>query len=142
MGSTFSNLIYHLIFSTKNRVPIITDKFKTPLYQYIGGIIHKEKGVLLQIGGMPDHMHLLISLKPTHTLANIAKRIKGGSSLWLNQNYCMDEKFAWQEGYGVFSVSQSMVPTLGHYITNQEKHHQKYSFDDEINFLAKKTNKP
>ncbi|PCK08850.1 MAG: transposase [Alteromonadaceae bacterium] len=138
MGSTFSNLIYHLVFSTKYRAPIITENFASSLYQYIGGIIHSENGVLLQIGGMPDHIHILIRLKPTHTVANITKQIKGGSSLWLNQTHCINEQFAWQEGYGAFSVSQSMTPTLRHYINNQATHHQKYTFDEEMNFLLEK----
>jgi putative transposase len=131
MPSTYTNLLYHVVFSTKCRSPLITNKFQDELYHYIGGIIRKESGVLLEIGGINDHIHLLIKLKSAVSVADVICRIKANSSKWANDNKMELRKFGWQEGYSAFSVSESQVPTIRKYIQDQEKHHQKQSYQQE-----------
>jgi REP element-mobilizing transposase RayT len=137
MGHTCSSLFFHLVWSTKNRQPLIHTPLQNRLYAYIGGIIRKEKAELLSIGGTADHVHLLLKLETFHSLATLARKIKSGSSKFVNEsNFSM--RFAWQEGYGAFSVSSSKVLMVKEYISRQEQHHQKLSFQDEfINFLEK-----
>jgi|APSaa5957512622_1039677.scaffolds.fasta_scaffold31945_2 putative transposase len=132
MGSTLSNLIYHVVFSTKGREPTISEEFKDNIYRYIGGIIKGEGGVLIQIGGMPDHVHIVSKLKPVHTLSDIMQKIKGKSSKWINEQKLLPHKFGWQDGYGGFTVSESQVPALVNYVKNQKNHHRKFSFKEEF----------
>jgi REP element-mobilizing transposase RayT len=132
MGSTLSNLAYHIIFSTKGREPTITPEIRDELYRYMGGIIKAEGGGLLQIGGMPDHLHMVVKLKPVHSLSEIMQKVKGGSSKWVNKKNRFLHKFAWQEGYGAFTVSQSQMSVVVRYVSEQEKHHRKLSFNEEF----------
>jgi REP element-mobilizing transposase RayT len=132
--STYTSLTYHVIFSTKYRIPRIDKGLKNDLYAYIGGIIRGEKGQLLEIGGTTDHLHILAGFHQTVAVAQMLQHIKGSSSKWINDEKQPQEKFEWQAGYGAFTVSQSQVPTVRHYIQQQEEHHQKRSFKDE--FLA------
>ncbi len=138
MGSTLSNLVYHVVFSTKNREPLIIPAVRDDLYRYIGGIIKKEKGVLLQIGGMPDHLHLVVKLNPVHSLSDIMKNIKAGSSKWINDQKMLMGRFGWQEGYGAFTISESQLPDVIRYVNEQEKHHQRLSFKDEFILFLKR----
>jgi len=115
-------------------VPGIRDE----LYRYIGGIIKGEGGVLLEIGGMADHIHLAVKLKPVHALSEFMRKVKGNSSKWLNDQNRLSERFSWQDGYGAFSVSESQISNVMQYIREQEKHHQQLSFKDEfIEFLKR-----
>jgi len=132
MGSTLTNLIFHVVFSTKNRKPIINNEIKDELYNYLGGIIKGEGAVLIQTGGMPDHIHIILKLKPVHSLSDIIQKIKGNSSKWINQQNKLTGQFAWQDGYGAFTVSESQVPVAVRYVKEQEKHHKKFSFKDEF----------
>jgi putative transposase len=132
MGSTLTNLIYHIIFSTKGRELLILPEIKGDLYHYIIGIIGKEGGFVLQIGGMPDHIHMVIKLKPIHSLSDIVKKIKANSSKWLNQSDRLPFKFSWQEGYGAFTASESKIQTIIQYVKKQETHHRRMSFKDEF----------
>jgi len=132
MGSTLTNLVYHVIFSTKGRKPVIVPEFRAELHRYMGGIIKGEGGILLQIGGMPDHIHLVIKLKPVQALSNIMQKIKGSSSKWINDQNRSSIKFAWQNGYGAFTVSESQVSATIRYVREQEKRHRKLSFKDEL----------
>lgn len=132
MGSTLTNLVYHVIFSTKNREPMINPTLCKALYGYIGGIVKGENATLLQIGGMPDHIHIVLKLKPVHSLSEIMQKLKGSSSKWVNEQGCLKERFSWQEGYGAFTVSESQVAAVVHYVKNQEKHHRNLSFKDEF----------
>lgn len=132
MGSTLTHLLYHVVFSTKGRVPNIVPEICDELYRYMGGIVKGEGGVLLEIGGMPDHIHLAIKLKPVHSLSRIMQKIKGNSSKWLNEQNRLPGRFSWQDGYGAFSVSESQISNVMQYIKEQRKHHQRLSFKDEI----------
>ena len=132
--STFTNLTYHVVFSTKYRRELIDDSFKEELYRYIGGIIRGEKGHLVEIGGVADHIHILAGFSPTIAVSDMLKRIKAKSSKWMNAENKTRVKFQWQTGYAAFTVSQSRIPALRQYIHDQEIHHRKRSFQDE--FLA------
>lgn len=138
MGSTLTNLMYHAVFSTKNRLPMILNEFEADLYAYIGGIIKKEGGIPLAIGGMNDHIHLLIKLKPRHALANVMRVIKGNASKWINQKEILLGRFSWQEGYGAFTVSESQLRRTVHYVGNQREHHQGLTFEQEYMALLEK----
>jgi REP element-mobilizing transposase RayT len=133
MASTFSNLLYHVVFSTKNRSPLIHPESRESLYAYMGGILRGEGGILLEIGGMPDHVHLLAKIKPDIAVAMMVKTVKGKSSKWVNEEKRPEQqRFEWQEGYGAFSVSASHVDRVRRYIRNQEEHHRRVSFRDEL----------
>ena len=140
MGSTLTNLIYHVVFSTKGREPVLASDMRDELYRYIGGIVKADNGILIQIGGMADHIHILLKLKPIHKFSDIMQNIKGSSSKWINEQNCLGVKFRWQDGYGAFSVSASQVPVVTKYIENQEKHHQGFSFQSEFELLLERHN--
>jgi putative transposase len=135
MAGTYTNLLYHLVFSTKNRTPLITDALHPDLFPYIGGIIRGEGGKLLEIGGMSDHIHLLAKLKPTKSISEMLNRIKAKSSKWANPEKFSRRKFAWQDGYAAFSVSESQIKIVRRYIKNQKSHHRRQSFQDEYRAL-------
>jgi REP element-mobilizing transposase RayT len=136
--STYANLLYHVVFSTKGRLPLITEEVKEPLYEYMGGIIRGEGGILLEIGGVPDHVHLLAKFRTDIAVATMVKKIKGKSSKWRNDVGEQGERFQWQEGYGAFSVSESLVKKVRNYIRTQEEHHRGISFKDELIALLKR----
>ena len=138
MPSTHTNLLYHVVFSTKCRIPLITNHLQDELYRYIGGIVHGEGGVLLEIGGATDHVHLLVKLKPAKSVSDVICKVKANSSKWANENKMKIRKFGWQEGYGAFSVSKSQVGAISNYIQHQEEHHRKQTFQQEyISFLRR-----
>lgn len=135
MAGTYTNLLYHLVFSTKGRYPLIGSDFKDDLYAYIGGIIRGEGGIVLEIGGMPDHVHLLAKFKPVVSVSEMLMRIKANSSGWVNEERVRFRKFGWQDGYAAFSVSESQVELVRHYIQSQEAHHRGQSYQDEFRAL-------
>ena len=132
MSGTYTNLLYHIVFSTKQRIPLITDSIREELYRYIGGIIRGEGGILLEIGGTADHVHLLAKLKPAVAISDILRVVKANSSKWANERKRRLRKFGWQDGYAAFSVSQSQVSRVRRYIATQEDHHRQRSFKDEL----------
>ena len=138
MAGTYSKLLFHIVFSTKNRAPFISDPWRKNLYRYIGGIIRAEEGVLNEIGGINDHVHMLVCLKPTHSLSNILQAVKGKSSKWMNEQKHDLRKFGWQDGYAAFSVSESQVQKVTNYIQSQEEHHKKIDFKAEFVALLEK----
>jgi putative transposase len=138
MGDTFSNLLYHIVFSTKDRRPLITDGAREALYAYIGGVLRGEEGVLLEIGGMPDHVHLVVQFRTDVSVAEMVRRIKANSSKWMNERHKIPGRFEWQAGYGAFSVSESGLPALRAYVQNQREHHARFPFRDEFIRLLKK----
>jgi putative transposase len=142
MATTFANLIYHIVFSTKNRVPLISSEIRESLYPYMGGIVRSEGGILLEIGGMPDHVHILAKIKPSVAPAEMVKKVKGGSSKWLNERPDHQGRFEWQAGYGIFSVSASQVEMVRRYIRRQEEHHRKMSFKEELVTLLERNGIP
>jgi REP element-mobilizing transposase RayT len=138
MANTYTNLLYHVVFSTKNRIPLIGKAMQDDLYAYVGGIVRGEEGVLLEIGGMPDHVHLLIRLRPTAAIAEILHRVKAKSSKWANTQQKRLRKFGWQDGYSAFTVSESRAASVRKYIREQESHHRRLSFQDELRGLLRK----
>ncbi len=124
--------MYHIVFSTKQRIPLITGDFQEELYRYIGGIIRAEGSVQLEIGGISDHIHILAKIKPAISVSEMLAKIKANSSKWANDHKMKMRKFAWQEGYAAFTVSESQVPSVREYIRNQEEHHRKQAYQEEF----------
>jgi putative transposase len=128
----YTNLLHHIVFSTKSRVPLITNELQEEMYRYIGGIIRAEGGVQIEIGGMPDHVHILAKIKPAIAVSDMLAKIKANSSKWVNDHEMKMRKFGWQEGFGAFTVSESQAPSLIEYIRNQKEHHRKQTYQDEF----------
>ena len=129
---SFVKIWVHLVFATKNREPCLTKEFRYDLHKHIIQNC-KEKEIFLQaINGYTDHIHCLISLGKDQSISKISQLIKGESSFWINKNNLAVEKFSWQDDYFAVSVSESQVQTVINYINNQEKHHTKKSFDEEV----------
>jgi len=134
--STFTKLVYHVVFSTKHRQPSIHESFQKRLYEYIGGIIRGQNGHLIEIGGIEDHIHLLANLSPTKSISDSVREIKANASKWANELSDLTQRFEWQKGYGIFTVSYSQVDSVRYYIQNQQEHHKTKSFEEEyIAFL-------
>ena len=138
MASTLTNLLYHMVFSTKNRAPLIVPELKDRLYSYIGGIVRGEGGALIEAGGIADHVHLVTRLKSEPSVATMLKTIKAKSSKWLNEKGLLRGRFSWQTGYGAFTVSASQLPHVVRYVHGQEEHHRVRSFKEEFVALLKK----
>jgi REP-associated tyrosine transposase len=138
MPGAYCNLLYHLVFSTKDRRPLIDPKIKPRLREYVRGIVREEEGELLEFGGVADHVHLLVRLPSTRAVADALRMIKANSSKWVNEIVRHGPRFAWQEGYAAFTVSQSQVPRLLTYIGGQEKHHRKVDFRSELVALLRR----
>ena len=137
MPNTYTQIHIQAVFSVQNRNCIITKIWKDDLYKYISGIIRNNGHKLLSINGMPDHIHLLIGLRPTQSISDLLQDIKGNSSKWINEKHLVTGKFSWQEGYGAFSYRKEDIPVLIKYIDNQERHHQRKSFKEEYLDLLK-----
>jgi REP-associated tyrosine transposase len=136
MPSTHLSLHYHLVFSTKNRLPFIRPEWKSDLHAYFGGIVKGINGVPVAIGGIEDHIHLLIGLRAVHRLDYVLRDVKSGASGWVHDVIGM-KKFEWQSGYLGLTVSPSQIERVRRYILNQEKHHRRQSFQDEYLELLK-----
>jgi len=136
VSHTSGNILLHMIFSTHERRPLIKPDFRADLFAYLGGIIREMDGTALIINGSSDHVHMLVRIRPTHSSAQIARVVKANSSRWVHEKW--DSKFAWQTGYGVFSVSESNAAAVTKYIAEQEEHHQKHSFQEEFVAFLKK----
>lgn len=132
MSSSYTNLIYHIIFSTKDRQPIITEPYQARLYDYIGGTIRALGGISLVINGMEDHVHLLAKLRPDKSLSDALRDLKANASGWMHDVFPEVKEFSWQRGYGAFTVSQSQVEEVRKYIAAQQEHHREQSFRDEF----------
>jgi len=138
MPGTHSSLLFHIVFSTKRRYPMIHEAFEPELYKYIVGIVSGEGGHVLSINGTSDHIHIFVRLKPKHSIPDLLRKIKANSSKWINENRKTDGKFSWQTGYGVFSVSESQSNKVISYVTNQKAHHREKSFQNEFVGLLEK----
>lgn len=132
MSQTLTSLLVHLVFSTKNRQPIITPEIEPELFAYIGGILGNYESRLLDAGGDRDHVHLLVSQSKNIALAKLLKELKQGSSLWIKTIDRKFRYFQWQEGYAAFSISQREVRALKRYIADQKQHHRKQTFKEEL----------
>jgi putative transposase len=138
MPQSYTNLIYHIVFATKNRQPLITDDVKSRLYDYIGGTIRGTGGIALAINGMDDHVHVLAKLRPDKSVSDVLCDLKANSSSWMHDVFPELKDFSWQNGYGAFTVSASQIDKVKEYIANQEEHHRKIvSFRDEFIKLLK-----
>jgi len=137
MAHTFPNLLTHVIFSTKDRQALISRDLKPDLPVCMGGIVRELQGKCVAANSMPDHVHLLLWLPPSMALAEALRTVKTNSSLWVHQKSGR-RGFAWQTGYGAFSVSQSNAASVVKYIREQEKHHRRVTFQEEfVSFLDK-----
>ena len=132
MANTYSSLHYHVIFSTKNREPWISRDIEQRIWEYIGGIARKHKMTALQVGGIEDHIHALVTAPPIIALCQIAQYLKGDSSKWIHEEFPSLHNFGWQDGYGAFTVSKSNIPSVIKYIQNQREHHRKKTFQEEF----------
>jgi putative transposase len=138
MANTFSQIYIQTVFAVENRQSLIKPEFKEELYKYITGIVRNQGQKLIAINGMPDHVHILIGLKPAMALADLVREIKADSTNFINSRKLVHGRFNWQDGYGAFSYGHSQLDQIIRYIQNQEKHHQKHSFKDEyMTFLRK-----
>ncbi len=131
MASTYLSLHYHIVFGTKERVPLIHDSWRPRLHEYLGGTILGLGGAPEAIGGTADHVHLLVGMKSTHCLADFVRELKKASTVWVHAHIPNGGKFSWQTGYAAFSVSATSRRAVREYIGNQEEHHRVRSFREE-----------
>ena len=136
MANTYTQLYFHVVFAVKGRKSLISYTWETELYKYISGIITNKNQKLMIINGMPNHIHLLIGTKPNCNLSDLIRDIKANSSKWINENRFIAGRFEWQNGFGAFTISQSGLDKVIHYIKNQKEHHRIKSFKEEyVEFL-------
>ena len=138
MPQSFVCLNCHMVFSTKNRAALIQPDWAPRLYDYIGGIVGRKCGRLLSAGGMPDHVHLAVSLDKKVAVADALRLIKTNSSRWVHETFPAMRHFAWQTGYGAFGVSYSDLDRVKQYIANQQEHHRVRTFKEEFLALLKR----
>jgi len=138
LAHTYSSQLLHCVFSTKNRTPLIDAEWRPRLHAYLGGIARENGCKAIAVGGVADHVHLLLSLSSTMAIAKSMQLIKGGSSLWVHEQLPQVRGFAWQEGYGAFSIGVSQVDVTVAYIEGQEEHHRTVSFQDEFRAFLKR----
>ena len=137
MPDTFTNLTCHFVFSTKERLPLLTRAVRPTLFSYMAGTVNRVGGVAIIVGGVRDHVHLVVRMSPSLSATDVMRTVKASSSKWMNERRT-NSKFGWQAGYGAFSVSQSMVAVVTNYVKNQEEHHRRRSFADEIAVLCER----
>jgi REP element-mobilizing transposase RayT len=138
MPGTYSQILLHIVFSTKHREPWITRGIATRLYPYMGGVVRAEKGVLYDIGGVEDHVHMYLRWRPDKSVSDLMRTVKARSSLWVHDNFPKLSAFGWQEGYSVFSVSKSQERHIKNYLARQHEHHKKQDFKTELLKLLRK----
>ena len=136
MANTYTQIHIQAVFAVQNRHCLIDKVWKDELHKYMTGIIQNYDHKVLQINGMPDHIHILFGMRPTQSLSDLMQKVKQDSSKWINKNRFIKGKFSWQAGFGAFSYSKSQLPRVINYIQNQENHHKKKSFTEEyLDFL-------
>lgn len=132
---SYTNLLYHIVYATKQRAPLITNTLRPRLHEYLGGTVRGLGGIALEINGTNDHVHILAKLRPTISVSEFLSKLKSGSSGWAKRQTA--DRFGWQARFGAFSVSESQVERVRRYIRNQEEHHRKLSFDEEFKVLLR-----
>jgi REP element-mobilizing transposase RayT len=137
MSHSYTNLLYHIVFTTKERHPWLDAAVGPRVFAYLGGLVRKEDGIALLVNGMPDHVHLLAKLRQDKAVSDVVRAIKANSSGWVHRTYPGCAGFAWQTGYGAFSVSQSQVGKVRTYIANQEEHHRQRTVQQEFRALLR-----
>jgi REP element-mobilizing transposase RayT len=130
---SYAQLYFHIVFATKDRLPLIAHAWEDEMYRYLGGIIRGLKCVPIEINGMPEHLHILLRMSPVIAISDLMRELKANSSKWARQTH--EPKFRWQRRYGAFSVSESSADTVRKYIQRQKLHHQKQTFEDEYREL-------
>lgn len=140
MAGTFSQIYVQIVFAVKGRQNFIKQSFEEDVYKYISGIINAKEQKSLAVNGMPDHVHVLVGLKPSMRLSDLVRDIKNNSSNFINERGGTGHHFSWQEGYGAFSYSESQYGEVIDYIKNQKQHHRKKTFRDEYLSVLKKFN--
>src|SRR5215204_1171040 len=136
MGSTFLSLHDHIVFSTKERRPFMRDTWRRTMHEYLGGTIRGLGGTPEAVGGVADHVHLLVGLRATHCMADFMQELKKATSVWAKQNH--EPEFGWQEGYAAFTVSYTHLESVKEYIRTQEEHHRQLDFGAELKRLLEK----
>jgi putative transposase len=131
MANTYTQIHIQVVFAVQNRESLIQKNWKDELYKYITAIIQNHDHKVLQINGMPDHVHILIGMRPNQSLSDLIKLVKQDSSKWINNKGFINGKFSWQSGYGAFSYSKVQLPRVVKYFQNQEEHHKTRSFREE-----------
>lgn len=132
---SYTNLLYHIVYATKSRAPLITQTLRPRLHEYFGGTVRGLGGIALEINGTEDHVHVLAKLRPTNSVSEFMSKLKSGSSGWAKRQTV--GRFGWQARFGAFTVSESQVERVRMYIRNQEEHHRKQSFEEEFKALLR-----
>jgi putative transposase len=138
MANTYTSLHYHIVFSTKNRHPWIAPKIEERIWKYLGGIARENDMTADRVGGVEDHVHVVVRIPPKLALRKAVQLLKGGSSKWIHDTFPALGKFAWQDGYSAFTVSQSNLRAVIHYVANQREHHRRRTFQDEYRALLER----
>jgi len=132
MAHTFTDLLIHALFSTKERRPLLDNELKPPLLAYLGGIVRNLRGEPLLVNGPKDHVHLLLLLPASLSVSDLMEKVKGSSSRWVHERWPTRSSFAWQTGYTAFTVSHSDRERIRKYIADQEEHHRRVTFQEEV----------
>jgi len=135
---SYTNLYYHIVFSTKNHRPFLDEPELTRLFEYLGGMVNNMKATLLLVGGTSDHVHIAARLHPETSVVQFVRDVKTNSSKWVHEALAGNSDFAWQDGYSAFSVSHSIVGKVVEYIRGQKEHHKKLTFKEELKSLLEK----
>ncbi len=135
MGNTYTQINIHYVFAVKYRAAAIASSWETRLHKYISALFENNGSKLIQINGVPDHIHVLTGIDVNQSISSIVQNVKSESSKWVNEEKLAVSKFAWQEGYGAFSYSKSQLPDVIRYIQNQKIHHKNYTFQQEYKAL-------
>jgi putative transposase len=138
MSQSLANVLVHIIFSTKNRAPFIKPDIENELFPYLASIFKSNRSPTHQIGGTEDHVHIVCSLSRTTSIANLLEEAKKSSSKWIKTKGQKYSKFAWQNGYGAFSIGQSQLPVVKKYIAGQKEHHRRKTFQEEFREFLRK----
>ncbi len=138
MANTYTQIYIQTVFSVQNRISLISPEWQVELFKYITGIVQNNGHKLIAINGMPDHLHILIGMKPNQSLSDLMQDVKGDSSKWIHKKGFVRGRFEWQTGFGGFSYSISQLDSVVRYINNQVKHHKAKTFIEEYkDFLEK-----
>ncbi|MEY2504644.1 MAG: REP-associated tyrosine transposase [Verrucomicrobiota bacterium] len=137
MSSSYCNLLYHIVFSTKDREPWMEASIRSRIHEYLGGAIRAEGGTALIVNGTADHVHILAKLRQDKALSKLVGELKANSSAWISRAFENTAGFAWQEGYGAFTVSESQVAKVRGYVERQKEHHRTVSFLEEFKVILR-----
>ena len=137
MSSSYCNLLFHIVFSTKDREPWMTASIRPRIHEYLGGAIRGEGGIALIVNGTADHVHILAKLRQDKAVSKLIGEVKANSSSWISRTFKEAAGFGWQEGYAAFTVSESQIPKVRRYIERQEEHHRSVSFLEEFKVILR-----